>query len=390
MNTNIDFDLEISRIDTHASKYENRLQYLGNNEVLPLTVADMDFAAPPLVVAALMERAAHPVYGYSVYPESLYESLLEWLQKRHKWEVQREWILLTPGVVPALFAAVAAYTNADDGVIIQPPVYQPFFHAAETHQRKLLENPLQLFNARYSIDFEHLEQCASQARLLFLCSPHNPVGRVFSPQELNKVLEIAERHDLIVFSDEIHSDLLFPGFVHTPLGALNTGRVITAVAPSKTFNIPGLNLAALVIPNQTHREAIKAVFDSLHIGSANPFSVAAFEAAYRHGEDWLNQLLVYIKDSKNLVASFLQQQIPLIKLIEPEATFLLWLDCRDLRLNDTRLKHFFVEQAKCGIIPGTVFGVVGSGFVRMNIAVPRHILAMALERIKVAVLNLKK
>lgn len=387
MNTIIDFDQEISRAGTHSSKYENRFLYLGSQDALPLTVADMDFAAPPAVTAALLERAAHPIYGYSVYPESLYESLMMWLKKRHEWEVQREWIVLTPGIVPALFAAVAAYTEADQGVIIQPPVYQPFFQAVNTHKRQLLENPLRLTQARYYIDFEHLEQCARLAGLLLLCSPHNPVGRVFSTKELNTVLEIAERHKLIVFSDEIHADLLYSGYQHTPLGKLNPERVITAFAPSKTFNIPGMNLSALVIPDKKLRAAIQRVFESLHIGEANPFSTTAFEAAYRHGEDWLNQLLVYIYDSKNFIAKFLQNEIPAIKLIEPEATFLLWLDCRELGLNDMELKHLFVHKAKCGIIPGTVFGSVGSGFVRMNIAAPRRIIALALEQIKAAILE---
>lgn len=387
MNSQINFDQVIPRTGTHSSKLENLKFYLGSDDVLPLTVADMDFAAPPAVTAALMERAQHPIYGYTVYPESLYEALMAWIKKRYGWEIQREWIVLSPGIVPALFASVMAYTKPEQAVIIQPPVYQPFFHAVETHQRKLVLNPLRLTEGRYEIDFDHLEQCASNARLLLFCSPQNPTGRVFTADELERVLAIAERHDLIIFSDEIHADLLYPNHHHTPMGKLNTERVITGFAPSKTFNIPGLNLSALIIPNTQHRAALQQVFDSLHVGAANPFSIAAFEAAYRHGEDWLTQLLDYLNDSKNYAADFLETQVPGIKLIEPEGTFLLWLDCRDLGLDDAALKDLFVHKAKCGMVPGPVFGEAGRGFVRLNIAVPGLVLVLAMEQIKAAVLN---
>lgn len=388
MNTVIDFDIVISRFGTHASKYDNNLLYLGTNDVIPLSVADMDFAAPPQVMEALLQRAAHPIYGYSIYPESLYQVFIDWIQKRHAWTIQREWIVLSAGIVPALFCSVLAYTQQNDSVIIQPPVYQPFFDAIKTNNRQLIENPLVLNNGRYEIDFEHLEECAKKARLLLLCSPHNPVGRVFNQDELARVLDIAQRHDLIVFSDEIHADLLFAPHKHYPLGQFDTERVLTAFAPSKTFNIAGMNLSALIIPNETHRKAIQQVFDSVHIGSANPFSITAFEAAYQYGEPWLEQLLSYLTANKNLVAEFLKKEIPQIQLIEPEGTFLLWLDCKALGLTDAQLKDFFVYKAKCGIIPGLVFGRNGSGFVRLNIAAPRSIIELVLRQIKVAMNSL--
>jgi cystathionine beta-lyase len=381
----IDFDAVISRFGTHSSKYDNNLLYLGTNDVIPLSVADMDFAAPPEVMQALLHRAAHPIYSYTIYPESLYQVFIDWIYKRHGWKIERDWIVLSAGIVPALFVSILSYTKEGEGVIIQPPVYQPFFQAVNTNNRKLIENPLVLINGRYQIDFEHLEQCAQQAKLLLLCSPHNPVGRVFSVDELQRILAIAEKYDLIVFSDEIHADLLFAPHRHYPLGQFNTERVLTAFAPSKTFNIAGMNLSALVIPNPVHRKAIQQVFDSVHIGSANPFSITAFEAAYEYGEPWLEQLLVYLTANKNFVIEFLNKEIPAIKTIQPEGTFLLWLDCRELGMSDTELKDFFVYKAKCGIIPGTVFGDNGSGFVRLNIAAPKSIIDLVLRQIKLAI-----
>ena len=364
MTQRIDFDKSISRIGTNASKYDNNILYLGTNDVIPLSVADMDFAAPPQVTEALLQRALHPIYGYSIYPESIYTVFIEWLHKRYQWQVNRDWLVLSTGIVPALFAAVLAYSKQGEGVIIQPPVYRPFFDAIETNQRVIIENPLVLINGRYEINFAQLEKQAAQAKLLLLCSPHNPVGRVFSCEELEKILAIAKQHQLIVFCDEIHADLLYPNHQHTPLGQLQTANVLTAFSPSKTFNIAGMNLAALVIANKDQREALQNVFASLHSGAANPFSVSAFQAAYQYGEPWLEQLLVYLTANKNHVAQFLKKHIPVMQLIEPEGTFLLWLDCRAMALSEAQLKDFFVYQARCGVILGTVFGEVGRGFVR--------------------------
>ena len=230
--------------------------YFGTGDVIPLWVADMDFAAPEAVSRALAARAAHPVYGYTLYPDSLFDALIAWLQKRHGWAIQREWILMSPGVVPSLHAAALAFAQPGEGVIIQPPVYFPFASSVTNTGRRLVMNPLRLENGRYKIDFGQLEQCAAQgARLLLLCSPHNPVSRVWSREELEEILHIARRHDLIVLSDEIHADLVYPDFHHTPLAALadSGDNIVTAVAPSKTFNIPGLGLSALIVPNPEHR-----------------------------------------------------------------------------------------------------------------------------------------
>ncbi len=380
------FDQEISREHTDALKYEGRAAYFGTQNVQPMWVADMDFSAPPAVTAALLVRAAHPIYGYSVYPESLYVALQNWLKNRHKFEVPREDIMLVAGVVPSLFASVQAFSNKGDAVIVQPPVYAPFFSAVTTAQRVVLENPLRLTAGRYEIDFEHLEQCAAHAKMLLLCSPHNPVGRVWTDAELREILRITRRHNVLVVSDEIHADLIYAGARHTMLAKLasDSDQIITAVAPSKTFNLPGLGLSALIVRNPEHRAALQKVFDSLHLGSVNPFSAVAFEVAYREGGAWLDSLLEYLAGNQDFVREFLQIHLPKIKLIESEGTYLLWLDCRELNLRDAALRDFFVQHAQLGMNAGISFGEGGSGFMRLNIAAPRTKIAAALQRVQAA------
>ena len=381
----INFDQDIPRNSTHSFKHDGRAAYFGTADVLPLWVADMDFASPEAVTRALQERAAHPIYGYTQYPESAYEALIDWLKQRHGWEVKREWIVMAPGVVPSLFASVMAFANEGEGVIIQPPVYFPFFSAVTTNRRRLIQNPLLLVGDRYRIDFDGLEQSAADgAKLILFCSPHNPVGRVWSEAELTELLHIARRYDITILADEIHADLIYPGERHIALAALadETDKVITTVAPSKTFNIPGLGLSCVIASNVAQRRAIKQAFETLHISNTNPFSITAFEAAYRGGEAWLNELLVYLQGNRDFVSDFVAQHLPAIKVIQSQGTYLLWLDCRGLGMSDAKLREFFVQKAKVGMNPGTVFGKNGSGFMRLNIASPRHVVAEALVRIK--------
>jgi cystathionine beta-lyase len=388
----MDFDHPIPRDGTDSIKHDGRADYFGTADVLPLWVADMDFAAPEAITQALLARAAHPIYGYSRHPEALFEALVGWMWQRHGWRIERDWILITPGVVPSLHAAVLAFAAAGECVIVQPPVYFPFFSAATATGRRLIENPLRLIDGRYQIDFAHLERCAkeSDARLLLLCSPHNPVGRVWTQTELAQVLEIAERHDLIVLSDEIHHDLIYPGQRHHVLAKLaaDPARVVTAVAPSKTFNIPGLGMSALIVPDPGRRTALTHAFDLLHAGNYNPFSSAAFTAGYREGTAWLNTLMAYLAQTRDYAIAFARERLPGIRIIEPEGTYLLWLDCRDLCAargwDDRALKCFCIEQAKVGMNPGTVFGSGGSGFMRMNIGAPRAVIEIALQRLAAA------
>ena len=386
-----EFDRPIPREQTHCVKFDARKAVFGREDVLPVWVADMDFAAPEAVTAALKARAEHPVYGYTLFPESLYQAVMDWFAHRHGWQVEREQILMAPGVVPSLHAACMAYAQPGEGVIIQPPVYPPFFSSVRHTGRTVIENPLLLDDetGHYRMDLAHLEQCAARpdARVLMLCSPHNPVGRVWSRQELEAVLAIARKHELVILSDEIHCDLVFPDKpAHTMLASLAgpDDAIVTAVAPSKSFNMPGLGLSALVIPDPERRKAMQAVFDSMHLPQCNPFSIAGFEAGYRDGGEWLDRLMVYLQANRDFVMEQVATRLPGIRVAEPEGTYLMWLDCRELGLDDAGLKRFFVQQAGVGMNPGLWFGKPGSGFMRLNIGCPKAILAQVVERIEAA------
>lgn len=380
-----DFDCKVNRAGSHSVKYDARQNVFGKADVTPLWVADMDFATPPAITEALIARARHPIYGYTIFPDTLYEAVINWVRRRHGWNIPREWIVFCPGVVPSLNAAVKAFTKVGDSVIIQPPIYPPFFSTITNNCRKLLPNPLRLKNGKYTMDFGHLAQCAKQAHLLLLCSPHNPVGRVWEQQELASLLEIAEKYDLLIVSDEIHSDLIYPGHKHHVVAAMteNPARVITALSPSKTFNIPGLNLSALIISDEKLRAKMTQVFNAMHVNAANPFNIVAFETAYREGEPWLEALLSYLQATREAVEAYLVDHLPEIKLIQPQGTYLLWLDCRGLNMNDAQLKEFFVHKAGIGMNPGTQFGELeGNGFMRLNIGAPRKVILTALQQIK--------
>ncbi len=382
----IDFDRIIDRSDSSSLKYDARQAYFGSKDVTPLWVADMDFAAPEAVTNALVHRANHPIYGYTLFPDSLFTAMQDWFQHRHNWSINRKSILMCPGVVPSMHAAIEALSEPGDTVIVQPPIYPPFFTAVTETGRKLIENPLKLEQGHYSVDLEQLEQCAaSGAKLLLLCSPHNPVGRVWQQQELEDILDIARRYQLTIISDEIHADLIYPGYQHIPLATLADDiAIVTAVAPSKTFNIPGLGLSCLIANDRQHWQAVKQVFDSWHISATNPFSLTAFEAAYRDGESWLDELMAYLDETRRQVTEFVEKNLSTIKVIDSQGTYLLWLDCRQMNLSDDELRLFFINKTKVGMNPGISFGEVGSGFMRMNIAAPRKLILDALQRISQA------
>lgn len=383
-NPDQDFERTIDRAGTFSVKYDGRLSMFGQAEVMPLWVADMDFAAPAAVTDALLKRATHPVYGYTQFPDSLYKSLINWLAVRHGWQIEREWIIFCPGVVPSLSTSILALSKPGEAVIVQPPVYYPFFSVVNKSGRMLLHNALRQEQAHYSMDLADLAQQAAAARMLLLCSPHNPVGRVWSKSELEKLLMIAKQHDLIIISDEIHADLIYPGNKHHMLASLAGApeSVITAVAPSKTFNIPGLNLSALIVPHPVYRAAIREQLDVMHVSAANPFSIAAFTAAYQGGTAWLASLMDYLADTREMVRQYLQDYLPQIKLTPSQGTYLLWLDCRNLGLSDDELRQFFILEAGIGLNPGISYGKEGSGFMRMNIGTPRHHIQQALDNIR--------
>jgi len=395
------FDEVISRENTQSLKYDGRKATFGTDDVMPMWVADMDFAVPEAITTTLQARASHPVFGYSIALDSLYEALIDWLLAKHAWQIQREWIVLTPGVVPSLNLVVAALTAEDAGVIVQPPVYFPFFSAVTNQNRRFIENPLVLHDdntdhAHYEMDFEHLDTCAKEATMLLLCSPHNPVGRVWSTEELQQLLAIAKKHDLIVLADEIHADLVYANAQHHSLSRLafeseqsissshEQHRIITAVSPSKTFNIPGLGLSALIVPNKVHRDAIQRHLNKMGVAVTNPFNLVAFEAAYRECDEWLKALMAYLQHTCDEAIAFIHLHLPLIKVNRPQGTYLLWLDCRKLNLDDDALHRFFIEEAKLGLSPGTMFGAGGAGFMRMNIGTPKANVMAALMRLKTA------
>jgi cystathionine beta-lyase len=388
MAMGFDFDRIIRREHTASVKWDARKDYFGAEDLLPMWVADMDFAAPEAVTRALIERARHPVYGYTLYPDALFEALASWLRDRHGWTIDREWVVWSPGVVPSLYASVRAFTGPGEGVIVQPPVYPPFFSAIADNARRVVENPLRLDGDHYVFDLDDLARRAAEpgVRLLLLCSPHNPVGRVWTADELRSVLAIARRNRLLVLADEIHHDLVYPGRRHQPLARLTDepGDIITAVAPSKTFNIPGLGLSALIVPDPRHRESLNKAFGELHVGASNPFGIAAFIAAYREGGPWLDALIDYLATTRDYVLDFVARRLPGIRAIVPEGTYLIWLDCRGLGMDDLALKEFFISRARVGMNPGTTFGSNGSGFMRLNLGAPRAVVAEALERIEAA------
>lgn len=388
----VDFDQLIDRTHSYSQKVDALQPLFGRAELIPLWVADMDFAAPAAVTDALVARAKHPIYGYTQYPDLFYTVMQDWFSKRHGWTFPREAILMCPGVVPSIHATIMALTEPGDQVIVQSPVYFPFFTAVTDTGRALVLNPLLETDAGYQMNFDQLtQQAAAGAKLLVLCSPHNPVGRVWTKAELTTLLEIAERYALTIISDEIHADLIFEGHHHLPLASLSQQvNIITTVSASKTFNIAGLGLSALIVDDPDSRKKINTVFKSWHVSSDNPFSITATLAAYKHGAPWLDAMLAYVQANRDWVVDFFQQYLPQISITPAQGTYLLWLDCRNLQLNDKQLKQFFIEQAGVAMNPGNMFGDGGSGFMRMNIASQRAVLQQACQQMHAAYQTLNR
>jgi cystathionine beta-lyase len=396
-NRNIlfDFDKIIPRQGTGSRKWDALENVFGSNDVLPLWIADMDFSSPKAVSTAIIERANHPIYAYNTQEKSLYQSVIEWAKKRHGWEIEEEWILLAPGVVPSISLSILALSEPGDGIIIQPPVYPPFFASIKDNERKVVENPLLFRNGRYEIDFEDLEQKLADPnnKLLLLCSPHNPVGRVWSRAELEKVYELCQKYEVDVLADEIHNDLVFQGHKHTVFASLGTPvckQSVTFMAASKTFNVAGLNFSFIIVPCKRRRGLIQNWITKLHISRNNVFGGIGTEAAYRDGEAWLDALLIYLEKNADILVDFIQTRLPEVKVSKPEGTYLVWLDFRAYFTNDKELQKFLVHTAKVGLNAGRNFGTQGEGFARINIATQRSVLLEALTRIEKALLNYKK
>ncbi|OMF68353.1 MalY/PatB family protein [Paenibacillus glucanolyticus] len=387
----MNFDLAIDRTCTNCQKWDNVPTVFGVPDALPMWVADMDFAAPPAVVEALHKRVEHGVFGYTFPPDSYREAISDWMKKRHSWNIQQEWIQFCPGVVPALSLIVDAFTEPGDQVVIQTPVYPPFYSVVQEHGRELVHNPLLLSEeGDYTMDFEDLEKSFStgHVKMIILCSPHNPVGRVWSRAELDRLASLCQQYDVLVVSDEIHADLVFEPGAHTPFAALSEDaaeRSIICTAPSKTFNIAGLNTANIIIPNAQLRSKFRKILNRYAIGSITPMGAAATEAAYREGEPWLDELLVYIRGNMELVVHYVREHLPELKVVMPEATYLLWIDFRGMGIPHEELNRFLVQQAKLGLNSGAAFGKEGDGFMRMNLACTRATVQEALSRLHQAI-----
>ncbi len=381
------FDELVDRTNTNCIKYDGRQMFFGTEDVLPLWVADMDFKTPDFIINALKERLEHEVLGYTFRDDSYAESITNWLEKRHAWKVEKEWLSFSPGVVAGLTLAIEAFSKPGDEVIVQPPVYFPFFDSVKGTGRKMVENPLKLENGRYTFDLEDLKQkITPETKLLLLCNPQNPGGMVWTREELEALTAICLENKVLIISDEIHSDLVFEGHKHIPLPTISeevAQSCVVCMAGSKTFNIAGLTTSFVVIPNKRLLARYERELKVPHLHMGNIFGSVALKTAYREGEAWLEQMLVYLQENMQLVRTYLKENLPQVVPMEPEATYLVWLDFNALGLSDEELNERLLK-AGVGLNRGVQFGKQGSGYMRINIGCQRSALLQALERIKAA------
>jgi len=382
------FDKIINREHTASVKFDLRKEVFGKEDILPMWVADMDFETPDFVIDTLKKRLEHPILGYSYRPDSYYQSIINWVKRRHQWIIKKEWISFSPGIVPAINMAIMAYTEPGDQIIVQPPVYHPFFSAIKNNHRIQVDNPLTLQNGRYFIDFNDLKAKLKDAKMILLSNPHNPGGSVWSKEELQTLGELCVENDVLIMADEIHSDLVFKPAQYVPMASLSpeiANQTVTFIAPSKTFNMAGLATSSVVISNNILKEKFDQILDTIHIGMGNIFGAVASEAAYTHGDEWLDELLEYLSKNMDYVEQFITEYIPEIKVIRPEGTYLMWLDCSDLNLNNKDLKDFMIQDAGLGFNDGRMFGAGGDQFMRMNVACPIQTIKIALRKLEQAV-----
>jgi cystathionine beta-lyase len=387
------FDQPAEREGTNCIKYDRREEIFGKKDIIPMWVADMDFKSPDFVTSALNEQLKHEIYGYSFRPAEYYTSIIDWLKVRHNWSTEKEWMTFAPGVVPALNFCTLAFTQPGDRIIVQPPVYFPFFSAVESHGRTLLYNQLKEEGGRWVMDYESLvASIDDKTRMIIISNPHNPVGRVWTSEELLDLAEICLRNNIIILSDEIHCDLVLPGFRHKPFASLSeeiADRTITLIAPSKTFNLAGLSTSTVIISNPALKKAFNRIVDNLHVGGGNIFGTAASVAAYTYGHKWLDSLLDYIDHNVDFVENYCRSLIPEIIPVQPEATYMIWLDCRKLGMKGKELQNFFVHSAGIGMNEGSTFGPGGEGFMRMNLGTTHQTVIKAMEQIEKAVSSLR-
>lgn len=384
------FDEVINRKGTSCVKYDGlKDAYQGKENLIPLWVADMDFATPDFIIDALKKRCEHPIFGYTFDDDEYYASILTWLHYKYNWKAEREWITYIPGIVKGIGLAVQCFTQPGDKVIIQPPVYHPFRLVPTRMGREVVYNPLKLEDGVYKMDFEQLESLIDKdCKMLILSNPHNPGGIVWKKEALVKLAQICSAHGILVISDEIHAELTYPQFRHHPFATVSPEAAacsVTFMAPSKTFNIAGIVSSYAIVPDAGLREKFYSFLEAGELNAGTIFAFTATKAAYTYGAEWLQQMRSYVIENVNFVDEYLKKNIPQIKAYRPQASFLIWLDCRELGLSQPDLVHLFEDKAGLALNDGTMFGKEGEGFMRLNVGCPRSILSKALESLKKAI-----
>lgn len=382
------FDKIVNRKETDCVKWDSKKEY-NLYDVIPMWIGDMDFKCPDPVVEAIRKRAEHPVFGYANLTDEFNEVTANWMKRRHNLNIENNWVRFSPGVVPAISAFIQCFTKEGDNVLIQKPVYYPFINTIEECNRKVISSSLIIKNGRYEIDFEDLESKASRenVKAMIICNPHNPVGRMYSKEELQKIADICIKHNIIVFSDEIHCDYTFGG-KYTPFSSLSreiANRSITAIAPSKTFNIAGLQAAAIISPNMELLSKMERHFIKNTQHHISDFGLVGYKAAYTECDDYADSLIKYIGENISIFTNYIKENVSKIKILKHEATYFVWLDCREFNMTNEELDKFFIENIKLALDSGYKFGCEGEGFMRINLACPRSIVFEALKRIENAV-----
>lgn len=375
-----DFDKTIDRRATNSYKWDS-----ASEGVLPMWVADMDFRTAPAIIDSLQKRVAHGIFGYTRVPDAYYDAVTSWFSRRHGWDIDREWIIYTSGVVPAVSAVIKALTVPGDKVIVQTPVYNCFFSSIRNNGCEIVSNPLRRTADTYEMDFDALERCAAdpRAKVMLLCNPHNPAGRVWTPDELTRLGNICLRNGVTVVADEIHCELVYQGFKYTPFASLSDAflhRSVTCVSPSKAFNIAGLQIANIVAFDNDLRSRIDKAININEVCDVNPFGVAATIAAYNEGEEWLNQLVDYLHGNYEAMAEFCRRELPEFPITRLEGTYLVWMDCSSLGMPSDALEHALLDDARLWLNAGTMYGAEGEGYMRWNIACPRSVMLNGLNR----------
>lgn len=386
------FDELIDRRHTGSVKWDGMKNAFGRDDLTAMWVADMDFRTPPFVMDALRQRLEHEVLGYAMPCEGWDTTICHWLQKRHQWEVRPDWLTFVPGIVRGQAFALLCFTNPGDRVLVMTPVYHPFFLVTERLKREALRSPLDLRDGHYHIDFDRLRHDLQGCKALVLCNPHNPGGRVWTVDELRRIAELCQESGTLVISDEIHADLTLPPYKHHPFATVSPAAAsnsVTFMAPSKTFNMPGVQSSFAIVPDDTLCARFQQFMEAGEFCEGHLFAYIGCKAAFEHGEEWLNQLLAYIQGNIDFTESYLRQHIPAIGMIRPQASFLVFLDCRQLGLEQEALERLFADKARLALNTGTTFGEPGRGFMRLNVGCPRAALKQALDQLAEAVAGLK-